>query len=476
MSRIAFVQYPLLENLGVMSISSVLKKHGHISDVFCLNGEKDFYKSLFDFKPDIVACSLSIGEQKYALEILRGVKKIDKNMITLIGGPYVLVFPEIINEDCIDLMCVGDGEFACLEILNRIDKKENFFNIPGIWVKEGKQIYESPNIAYVKDIKQLPGLNRDIYYEKYPELRNLRTKPFILSRGCPFQCSFCYTQWINQFYKKRAGAHFRLDLPEKVISEILYVKEKYGLEWVRFHDGTLNADLKYIKKFLKMYSEKDLPGFIAYARVENIDEEFVFLLREAGCDKLVLGIQSGDENLRKKLANRKMSNEQIINACNLLKKYKIRIGVDVMFGWPEETMKNAYETIKLCRKINPDDINSNVLVPYPKTKIGDYCIENNYLGNIITYKDVVSTVSSNCSLLKQNNINQLINMDKLCYLAIRFPKLQWLINLLIKLPPNKLFLIIKDIPSIRRHFKYEIKNYKERFAFLRSYLKGVVKE
>jgi len=236
-----------------------------------------------------------------------------------------------------------------------------------------------------------------------------------------------------------------------------------------------NANLKYAKKFLKTYSERDLPRFIAYARVENIDEEFVFFLREAGCDKLVLGIQSGDENLRKKLANRKMSNEQIINACNLLKKYKIRIGVDLMFGWPGETIKNAYETIKLCRKINPDDINSNVLVPYPKTKIGDYCIENHYLDNIITYKDAGSTKNTNCSLLKQGNINQLINLDKLCYLAICYPKLDWLIKLLIKLPPNKLFLIIKDIPPIRRHFKYEIKGNQERFAFIRRHLRRVIK-
>jgi len=225
--------------MGVMSISSVLKKHGHTTDVFCLNGEKDFYKSLFDFKPNIVACSLSIGEQNNALTILKGVKKIDKNMMNLIGGPYVLVFPEIINEDCIDLMNVGDGEFACLEILNRIDKKDNFFNIPGVWVKDSKKIHKSPNISYIEEIKQLPGLDRDIYCEKYPEIRNLRTKPFFLSRGCPFQCSFCYTQWINQFYTKHAGPHFRLDSPEKLISEILYVKETYGLEWLQFKDGTL---------------------------------------------------------------------------------------------------------------------------------------------------------------------------------------------------------------------------------------------
>ena len=75
MGRIAFVQHSLLEKMSVMAISSILKKHGHVCDVFCLNGEKDIYKSLFDFKPDIVAYSMYIGEQKEALDI----KKCEKN-------------------------------------------------------------------------------------------------------------------------------------------------------------------------------------------------------------------------------------------------------------------------------------------------------------------------------------------------------------------------------------------------------------
>ncbi|PIR06974.1 MAG: hypothetical protein COV55_00935 [Candidatus Komeilibacteria bacterium CG11_big_fil_rev_8_21_14_0_20_36_20] len=475
MARIAFLQHILLENLGVMAISSVLKEHGHVVDVFCLEEEDSFYESVMNFKPDIVACSLCIGEQEDVLAILREIKKINKDILTLIGGAFTLVFPEIVNEDCIDLMCVGDGELACLEILNRLDKKENFFNIPGIWFKKNGQVEKNTAIAYVNNIEHLPSFDRDIYFKKYEKLRKLETKPFILSRGCPFRCSYCYTNWINQFYRDGGGTHFRLYSPQKLIAELLYVKDKYGLKWARFQDATFNVKLEQVREFLKLYIEKKLPGFIIYARVEDISEEYIALLKKAGCDKLVIGIQTGNETLRKELLNRNMSNKQIIAACQLLKKYQIRIGADIIFGWPGETMDNAYETINLCRQLDLDDINSNVLVPYPKTQIGNYCLDNNYLKDIITYKNAGSTADSNNSLIKQDNIRQLINLDKLCYLLIRFPNLKWLVNLLIKLPPNRIFLIIKDVPSIRRNLKYEVKNTKDSFIYIMHYLKLVMK-
>ncbi|MFC1991147.1 B12-binding domain-containing radical SAM protein [Chloroflexota bacterium] len=474
MGRVAFIQNDVYEKMGVMSISSTLKKHGHTCDVFCFDGESNFYKSLFDFKPDIIAYSLHIGEQEFALEVLSKVKEIDNKILTLIGGPYVLVFPEIINEDCVDLMCVGDGEYVCLEILKRLEQKEDFNGIDGLWFKDNKQIHNSPRISYVSDITQLPGLDRDLYPEKYPAIRNQSTKPFILSRGCPYQCSYCYTRYINQCYKvAKAGSHFRMDSPEKVISEIRYVREKYGMDWVRFHDGTINANLKYINKFLKMYADNKLPGFVAYARADKINEEFVSLLKKAGCDKLVFGIQTGNENIRRKLAHREMSDEQIIDACNLLKKYKIRIGVDIMFGWPGETVNEAYETIELCRKINPADVNSNVLIPYPKTEIADYCIENHYV-NDITIKDIESLRNSNHSLIKQKNIHRLINLDKLAFYTVKFPLLRPLVRILIHLPPNKLFIVYKSIPPILRYFKYDIKSLRERYRFFIKYIKSML--
>jgi anaerobic magnesium-protoporphyrin IX monomethyl ester cyclase len=474
MGRIAFIQHSLSENLGVMSISSVLKKHGHECDVFCLSGEDDFYKSLFGFKPDVVACSMAMGEQKKALEMLRKIKELDKGMKTFVGGSYVLVFPEIIKEDCVDLMCVGDGEYACLEVMTRLDKDKELFGIPGIRVKTDGHIHENSDIAYVADITELPILDRDLYYQKYDRLRYASTKPFILSRGCPFKCSYCYTHWINRFYTERAGAHFRLDSPEKVMSEIAYVRGRYGLEWIRFQDGTFNADLKFIKKFLKLYGERTLPRFIANARVENINEELVSLLKQAGCDKIVLGIQSGDETLRKVLTGRSMSNEQIIEACKLLKRYRIRVGVDIIFGWPGEALQSAYETINLCREIRPDDINSNVLCPYPKTQIADYCVQNGYLAETSSYKTIEPLQSSRSLTVTQGNIKQLINLDKLGWLAVRVPFIQRLVNVLIKLPPNKLFKLVKDIPAIRRNFKYDIKTFKERITYLRRYFRGLV--
>ncbi len=471
MAKVLFVQKKLHEKLSIHALAAFLKQNNHVCDALIYDAESNFYDKVKSYNPDIVAYSLCIGEYNDAKTILKKIKSRSPSQRILVGGPFLTIFPEIINEDFIDMISVGDGEYPLVEILDRIEEENfNFSNIDGIYFKENNKIFGNKSISLITSLTVLPIPDRDIYYSKYEKLRNLKTKPFILSRGCPYNCSYCYSGQFNDYYKK-CGKYWRLRDPTQVIDEIRYVRDTYGLKWIQFHDGTFNANKHFIKEFLKLYAESGLPGFVINSRTENVDEEYVQLLKKAGCDRVTIGVQHGNEDLRRIIANRPMKNREIIDSCNLLKKYNIRVGIDLIFGWPGETLEQAFETIDFARKLDCDSINSNVLRFYPKTAITNYAIRKGYLNQEVSIDEAESLLPNTSQL----NITELINLDKLCHLAIRFPKLQWLIKLLIKLPPNKLFLIIKDIPSIRRHFKYEIKSYKEKCAFLRSYLKGVIK-
>lgn len=88
-------------------------------------------------------------------------------------------------------------------------------------------------------------------------------------------------------------------------------------------------------------------------------------MKESGCDRITFGIQSGNPSIRKNIAGRQMSNEQIEAAFQLCHKYKIRVGADIIFGWPGETIDQAMDTIRLCRKLKASTYHSNVLIPYP---------------------------------------------------------------------------------------------------------------
>lgn len=474
MAKVLFVQKALYEKLSVHALSAFLKKNNHECDVLIQDAEPNFYNKVESCNADIIAYSLSVGEYYEAKTILEKIKKRLPEKKILVGGPFLITFPEVIEKDFVDMTVVGDGEHPLVAILDKIKQgNDGFSDVDGVSFKRNKKIISNKRMPLIKDLTVLPIPDRDIYYAKYEELRKLKTKPFILSRGCPYNCSYCYSAQFNNYFKK-CGLYWRLRDPKQVLEEIRYVRDTYGLKWVQFHDGTFNANKSFIKKFLRLYAKAKLPKFLINSRPENIDEEYVFLLKKAGCDRVTIGVQQGNEKFRETVANRPMKNKKIIKSCRLLKKYKIRIGIDVIFGWPGETLNLAFETIDFARKLKPDIISSNVLRFYPKTAVTNYAIKKGYLKREPTI-DEVELLHSNTSQSKQKNIRELINLDKLCFLAVHYPKLEWLIRLLIKLPPNKLFLIIEEIPFIKRSFKYEMRNNKERTIYLVNYLKSVIR-
>jgi len=298
-------------------------------------------------------------------------------------------------------------------------------------------------------------------------LRNKDTKSFIASRGCPYNCTYCYNAELKKFYKE---SYWRLRDQEAVFKEIQYVKNKYGLKWVHFEDGTFNSNIEWSKSFLVEYKKRGLPPFLCNCRVENITEELVSLMKDAGCDRITFGIQSGNQHIRESVSGRHMSDKQIEDAFALCKKHNIRVGADIIFGWPGETMEQATDTINLCRKLKADTYHSNVLIPYPGLLITKRAIKEGFLQHEPTFKEI-RELDSNKSLIKQRNIKSLINMDKLFNYFVQFPFMERFLRLLLYLPPNGFFKLLKNLHLLRRSLKYESNNTLSSFKIIINYMR-----
>jgi len=470
MARIAFFHKDLQERLGVMSIASCLKQHGHDCAVFCGDAEKDIVREIIDFKPDVAASGAMTPEHLYTLEIFQNLKERGKNIMTLMGAHHATIYPEeTIHYPQVDVLCLGEGEQPVLELMNNIDSGREIFNIRGLWVKKGKEVIRNPLYDFAQDLDSLPFPDRDLYYSKYEMLAKKPTKPFLISRGCPFQCTFCFNQYYQDNFKKSSPfVNYRTH--ENIFDEILKVKNNYHLEWVQFHDSTFNSNFKYTKDFLRKYKENNLPGFICNVRVDLLDEEMAGLLKEAGCDKVTLGVESGDDNLRRKVLRKTTTTEQILAATALLKKYGIRMSISNIMGLPGETIEKAFATIELNRKINPEICNCHMLMPFPKTEIAKYCVREGYLDEDFSLSRIIGP-NQNKALLKQENINELANLQKFFYYAVKYPRLVPLIKLLIKLRPNKLFVLAKNYPLLKRSLKYE-KRWQAKLNFIKKWLAG----
>jgi anaerobic magnesium-protoporphyrin IX monomethyl ester cyclase len=300
------------------------------------------------------------------------------------------------------------------------------------------------------DIRNIPRPDRSLYY-KYDFLAENPSKMVIASRGCPYNCTYCYNVELSKCFKTR---FWRTRKIEDVIAEVKHLCSNYSTEWIVFPDGTFNASKRWLGAFLTTYARMGLPEFLCNARVENIDEKIAALLKKAGCNRITFGIQSGNEEMRRRVAGRNMSNRQIVEACNICKKYGIRVGVDIIFGWPGETLKQAMDTINLCRKIAVENYSSNVLIYYPGLQITEYAFKKGHIEKYPTLK-TINELTPNKSLLVSTITNRLINFDKFFYFLIKFPRLEKVFLLLARLPPNKAFFMLKNLHLLTRSFKYD---------------------
>lgn len=435
MVRIAFCQNLTYEYLGVMYLSAALKKEGHEVEVFLYHGQggKNFLSELGRFKPDLVGFSCATGNFKWAQEFSSLVKE-TLPALTIFGGPHPTICPEIINELSIDIVCRGEGELTICELAKKIDKKEDFSTLLGLWVKKGDKIFKNEIRPLVEDLDTLPFPDRDLYRIKYPFLERSQ-KIFLAGRGCPFECSYCFNHVLKKLYAGK-GQYVRWRQAGRVINEIEFVKKNYSMRTVYMQDDTFILNRNFIRAFAREYRQRVGLPLICLVRADLLNEEVVQNLHFAGCRRVFMGVESGSEEMREKILKKKIANQQIYQSADLLKKYKIKFRTYNMLGLPEETLDDAWKTVKINTEIKTDYPWCSLFYPYPGTVLGEYAqarglIEkNNQLDEPSFFRR--SIVSSPVK-------RELENLQKLFFYAVKFPWFSPLIKKLIKMKRNIVF-------------------------------------
>lgn len=440
MAKVLFLQNLPFEYMGPMYLSAILKKHGHRCHLLMTSEHKNYLDKLSEYDPDLIAFSTMTGPHKWVLETAERIKE-NLNKPILLGGPHPTFFSEIIREPCVDMICVGEGEFAVLELANRLDERGDITNIRNLWVKKNGQIFKNGLRPLVEDLDELPFPDRTLY-DDCKILRSVPAMKFLAGRGCPYRCTFCFNHKFNEMYRG-LGPMVRKRSVDSLIAEIKETAQKYNLQLIRFPDDTFTVNRSWSLKFLQKYKEEiDLP-YTGLARANELDDDVVKMLKASGCLNVYFGVETGNEDLRNKILKKKLTNKQIINAARLLKKYRVKFGIYNMFGLPDETLSLAFETIKFNSNLKPDYTINNIFQPYPKTEIADYAADHELLNPNTDYLDTMNEGS----ILQLKEIDALINLCRFAYLAIKYPVLMPFIKLLIKLPPNRLFKIVFDLSS-----------------------------
>ena len=446
--RIAFLQKYPFPYFGVMALSAGLPPEVE-REVFIGDLERDAAASAAAFSPDVLALPVMSLEYSWMLEQARRVKALRPSVIVVAGYIHATACPEMVAEEGIDAVCVGEGDRSFPRFLDALRERGKAEPLPGFWVKRGGEIVPGGEPEPILDLDALPEEDRDLYYRKYPSLRDERLKHFMASRGCPFDCAFCCHQVYSRLYRGR-GRYVRRKSPERVIAEIAGVKKRYGLSSICFLDDVFIMDIGWLKRFTDLYRrEIRLPYFCAITP-PNFTPEIARLLKESGCHTVNFGVETASERKRFEVLNKRVTDAEMLAAARLIKEQGMKLQTTVMFGLPFETVDEAFENIRFNLRLGADFLASNLLLPFPKTAIEESARKAGILDPDYLRSPEYRGIHLN-SVFRFPGIETIERVQKISHLAMRFPALLPLFRRLVRVRSKRLFFLIYVLSSLWRY-------------------------
>lgn len=393
---------------GISILSAVLKAHGHEVEVFDTTFMKrpgwenhsksvsgfaifkkteytledlvredpvidileEFKSTLARYNPDILAVSVMTANYDQALEL---VKRAKPECLTIFGGVHPTISPEeVINQDVVNMLCLGEGEEAIVELADGLQNGNSIGEIKNLWTKTPKNRIVKNSFRKFIDLNSLPCPDWSVFDSRHlfrPFEGKVYRGSFVTSsRGCPGSCTYCVNMTIRNLFKG-SGNYFRKANSKTFVSHLRRLKGEYEATWFKFADDTFllrsTRELIELKEGIKplniMFGCSVQPG--------TIDKEKVLLAKEMGCVAMTVGIETGNESLRWKILNRQISDEKLIEGIKIIREAGLRLSTFNMLGLPLETRENVFETIRLNRELGTRAANVYVLYPFPGTEI-----------------------------------------------------------------------------------------------------------
>lgn len=442
MAKILFVEKQIdYEPQGIMSISAVLKEAGHEVEL-AICTQEDPLEVAKKFRPNILGYSIMTGSQHYYFKLNRAIKETlngSQKVYSTWGGPHATFFPDIIHEEGVDAVCVGEGEGPIVDLANSIDTGFNP-DIANWWFKmDDGEIVKNPVRPLIRALGSLPITDRDLIYKKHRPTRESPIKHFMASRGCPYNCTYCFNHaWYKIYKREKRGYQYSIDY---VVKEVNWVRDRYPLEQVIFLDDLFIIYMDWLEEFAERFPKEVGLPFFCNVRSNLITPEKVALLKKAGANTVSMGIEAGNDRLRNDLLKRKMSRETIIESGRLLDEAGINLTATNILALPTATLEDDFETMRLNAQAKVKYAHTFLFQPYPATELGEFAEQNGHMAG--SFEDIGPIAWDSTILVRdEREKEQMQNLQRWFAIGVEFPQLQPLIRLLVKAPHNKLIDIL----------------------------------
>ena len=365
--------------LGILYISSSLKKVGHNTEIlFYYDGQSEEEITKKIQTTDKVMCISIVSEGDYALgkQLIARIKKQNPKTKIIVGGPYPTLSPQdLIEDNNIDAVCVGEGEVAIPEYVRQVEAND-FKKTDNLWIKqENGQIIKCDKSVLIEDIDSIPYPDREGWLKLFKDTSGI-SHQVLLERGCKYKCIYCSHHALSGLQK---GTYLRYRKVEKVIEEIEYICKQYpNITDIKFNVDNVLSSTEYFKNLCEAIikfnnKREDKKTFAITCNVTPnllVEDKFVVdLMQKANIKMVSLALDSGSLEIRKKLHRPYYQNDQFINFCRSLRSKQISFGINLLY-YPYFNTKEIYrETIDCLIKCVPTVLQMSWLIPLKGTQL-----------------------------------------------------------------------------------------------------------
>jgi len=398
--------------LGLAYLSSVLIEEGHELDVWDMTIEPN-KKIKYDY--DVFGITSTTPTIIEAWKMTENIKRQNPNCTVILGGAHPTALPkESLDRRSVDIIIRGEGEETIKEVCKKLEKNKSLKDVRGISFKKEGKVINNPDRPFIEDINEIPFPRWELFdIKKYqpiqPLLTNRKSMNIMTSRGCPFNCNFCFKGIFGRRYRMRSVSN--------IIEEWRILVEKYKVEEIGIQDDLFNFNKKRVIDFCKNIRKEGLDIFWCTPngiRADYTDKEILTSMKKAGCYRIAYGVENGNQEYLDKIVGKRVKLEQIKKAVKLARNLGFKIGASFILGNIKETISTMKQTVDFACSIPIDYPLFCIATPYPVTRLYLYVIRNYKL--LVNSWDEYSAISGKCYFECENFTKEIVErMFKYAY-------------------------------------------------------------
>lgn len=371
-------------NLGYLA--AYLRQNRKYHNIYILDSEalgfsfEDIEHYLRIQRAEMVGITSSTPAYISAIRISRICKEIDPGIKVVLGGIHPSAFPkETAAEESVDFVVEGEGEITFLELTDAVERGSGYEKVRGIVYKEGSGICQNGPRDLIDNLDMLPFPARDLMpHHLYSPPATKRVSTFkgtslTSARGCPYNCNFCSA---NVVWKRR----YRYRSAKNVIAEIEECRDNLGIREFSLTDELFAQNRDRVVEFCEIVLNKRLNiTWVCMSRVGQLNEKLLSLMKKAGCKEISFGIESGDEEILRKIIHKNNTLEAARHTIKMVKKAGIRTHASYMLGNIGETERTIRKTIAFAKELNTDIAAFFIATPLPGTELYEQALRLGYI-------------------------------------------------------------------------------------------------